>query len=436
MKLENKYLKKDEGAILLISLILVVVLSVIGLSFSSLANMHKKTTLAQKKMLSAKINSFALSSIIVDKISDPVNPCTNIAGCVFLDQEEGSKLENLVRGVKSQSWWQKNSQQNAYLNQDNAMSRYIIREISSPRDGAHIYEVIGFAADKNGDYQYITRQYKTLVDPKANQPSLVENEDLLPDWPLDAAGTANEQYFTTLTEGIINSNEGVVTEIRGPSGTDLNVNGTINLNETLIYNKPAMVRNAGQGGYYNNNAGNDNSLAVRNDFIILVVGKVNKWPLSSMSDCCANCRSQATLVEFGYYSFLSAFVPNCGADKKFAFSAGHETEGSLVEVKATDVFIGEDTQPFIAVYRKRNNSEFSVFTADRHSNIVNHGTVYGVGNASGNYHLSIGPYQSAGENGSGDPQVSTGEFRYIDKVYTDQEVTDLISSTLNKWGFP
>ena len=87
-------------------------------------------------------------------------------------------LGDIRRGLKEKSWWEHNANQSAYNvsgigtgastgsgasnNASTTVLRYIIREISTPNDGSHIYEIVSFAADENGKYQNVSRQYKIL----------------------------------------------------------------------------------------------------------------------------------------------------------------------------------------------------------------------------------------------------------------------------------
>lgn len=172
----------QRGAILLISLIMVAVIAAIGVAFGSIATSHKTMVTAQTKGLDAKLKSTALRNAIHNNlrnnINDPTNPCKDIPNCIFLDQAAGAALPNLIKGALDNSWWVQNSQENFYSQVSSSISaasgtaadlRYIIREISAPSDGSHIYEIITFAADSLGKYQHIARQYKILLNPQANQ---------------------------------------------------------------------------------------------------------------------------------------------------------------------------------------------------------------------------------------------------------------------------
>lgn len=451
-----KIKRQQSGAILLISLIMVSVVAGIGVSFGSIANVHKKIVTAQAKNLDSKIKAISLRNIINNKvrqnIDNPTNPCSGIPNCSFLNKDTGS-VTDLRKGIRDVSWWKQNANQSTYSIASTSATanagagnagvlRYVIRLVSTPKDGSQIYEIVAFAADADGKYQNVSRQYRTIIDPNASKPpppAPPPPPPPPPSWPAGSYGTPNERVFNTLTPGELTVDSGGnITQIRGPDGTSWQVNGNIKLEQNSFFGKPGMARYPGAGnnsssGTYNNNAGSSTGVMVTTDYVALAVAKVATW--GQPTGCCY-CDSQLTIMEFGYYSSIRAFINGCNPAHMFGFSGGHGTAGSWINISASTVFDNNiDTEPVVLAYRRQNNTQFTAYAANRRGHIVT-GSASGTGANLGPAQLSIGPLQDFSENSLGSPKLIIGETRYIDKAFSDSDVTTLFNATFDKWGFP
>jgi type IV pilus assembly protein PilV len=160
-------------------------------------------------------------------------------------------------------------------------------------------------------------------------------------------------------------------------------------------------------------------------FLAYIVASVPTWPSNT-----------APIVAFGEGT---GFVAS-------NHSVCLKNGGNQTCIDTSDIFSqnNPDTNPFIFLVHCKNNQQCSISTADTQTNIKHFGNYNFVFNLGNNNitPLSIGPftdkyaYSTFWNDLSTGGTLNVGEFHYIDKTFTDNEINVLMQGLLMQWNFP